>query len=180
MPYRPAGILVVDDYESIRKLISDTLAEIGYVVRCAEDGLSALLEIHQEMPDILLSDLNMPGISGFELLSEVRRCFPSIRTIAMSGTFFGDEVPFGVAADAFYGKGSSMVGLLQIIARLSRMERRNAEQSSIKAPILVHRTQRDSPGRYSTAIVSPQRLRSFPRKDGAGIKPAQSLASLSD
>ena len=170
----------MDDYESIRKLISDTLAEIGYVVRCAEDGLSALLEIHQEMPDILLSDLNMPGISGFELLSEVRRCFPSIRTIAMSGTFFGDEVPFGVAADAFYGKGSSMVGLLQIIARLSRMERRNAEQSSIKAPILVHRTQRDSPGRYSTAIVSPPRLRSFSRKDGAGINPAQSQASLSD
>ena len=55
MPYRPAGILVVDDYEPIRRLISHTLAEIGYVVRSAEDGLSALLEIHREMPDILLS-----------------------------------------------------------------------------------------------------------------------------
>jgi CheY-like chemotaxis protein len=180
MPYRPAGILVVDDYEPIRRLISHTLAEIGYVVRSAEDGLSALLEIHREMPDILLSDLNMPGISGVELLSEVRRCFPSIRTIAMSGTFFGDEVPFGVAADAFYGKGSSLDALSQIIARLSLTERRNAGQSSNKAPILVHRTQRDSPGRFSTAIVSPQRLQSFQRKDGAGFKPAQSLASLSD
>jgi DNA-binding NtrC family response regulator len=180
MPDRPAGILVVDDDEPIRRLISHTLAEIGYGVRSSEDGFTALLEIHQEAPGILLSDLNMPGISGFELLSEVRRCFPSIQTIAMSGSFSGNEVPSGVAADAFYEKGSSMGALLQILARLSLMERRNARQSSIKAPILVHRNQRDSPGRFSTAIVSPQRLRSFPRKDGAGIKPSQSLASLSD
>jgi DNA-binding NtrC family response regulator len=180
MPDRPAKILIVDDYEPVRRLISHTLAEIGYGVRCAGDGFSALHEIHQETPDILLSDLNMPGISGLELLSEVRRCFPSIQTIAMSGSFSGNEVPSGVAADAFYEKGSSMGALLQIIARLSRMERRNAEQLSIKAPILVHRTLRDSPGRFSTAIVSPQRLRSFSRKDGTGIKPSQSLASLSD
>ena len=53
----------------------------------AEDGFSALAEIRKEVPDILLSDLNMPRMSGFELLSVVRRRFPSIRTIAMSGAF---------------------------------------------------------------------------------------------
>jgi CheY-like chemotaxis protein len=41
-------------------------------VRCAADGLAALVEINQEIPEILLSDLNMPGMSGFELLPLAR------------------------------------------------------------------------------------------------------------
>jgi CheY-like chemotaxis protein len=81
------------------------LTEIGYSVRSAQDGFSALVEIRKDVPDIILSDLNMPGMSGFELLSVVRRRFPSIRVIAMSGAFSGDEMPSGVDADAFYPKG---------------------------------------------------------------------------
>src|SRR5580658_11019572 len=94
-----ARLLIVDDEPSIRFSLSCVLAEIGYDVRSAEDGFSALLEIRNEVPEILLSDLNMPGMSGFELLSQVRRQFPAIQTIAMSGAFHGDEVPSGVAAD---------------------------------------------------------------------------------
>ncbi len=67
------------------------------------------------MPDIMLSDLNMPCMSGFELLSVVRHRLPSIRVIAMSGAFSGNEVPSGVAADAFYQKGSGIRALLKII-----------------------------------------------------------------
>jgi DNA-binding NtrC family response regulator len=130
------------------------LTEIGYRVRSAEDGFTALLEIHQEIPAILLTDLNMSGISGIELLSVVRRCFPSIQTIAMSGSFSGNEVPSGVVADAFYEKGSSVGALLQIITRLSLMEKRNAGHSSIKTPVLMHQPRKNSPGEFSTANVS--------------------------
>ena len=103
--------------------MSHSLAEVGYGVRCAEDGFSALGELRKEIPDILLSDLNMPGMTGFELLSLVRRSFPEIHTIAMSGSFCGNEVPSGVAADAFYQKGSSMGCLLRILEALPRAER---------------------------------------------------------
>ena len=69
--------------------MSLVLAQIGYLVRSAGDGFSALVELQKELPNILVSDLNMPGMNGFELLSVVRRRFPSVQTIAMSGAFSG-------------------------------------------------------------------------------------------
>ena len=78
---------------------------LGYAVRSVPNGFSALDAIRDEIPDLLLCDLYMPGMSGFELLSIVRRRFPSVRVIAMSGAFSGMAVPPGVAADAFYEKG---------------------------------------------------------------------------
>jgi CheY-like chemotaxis protein len=123
MPNMQPTLLIVDDEPSIREMLSLVLTEIGYSVRSAEDGFSALREIMNEAPELLLSDLNMPGISGFELLSEVRRRFPAIRTIAMSGSFCGDEAPSGVAADGFYQKGSSVVALLRMMETLPHAER---------------------------------------------------------
>jgi CheY-like chemotaxis protein len=123
MPDAKVGLLIVDDEPLIRTSLSHILMEIGYHVRSAADGFSALQEIEQEVPRILISDLNMPGMSGFELLSVVRSLFPGIQTIAMSGAFSGDEVPRGVAADAFYQKGSSVGALLRIIEALPCPER---------------------------------------------------------
>jgi DNA-binding NtrC family response regulator len=122
MPNTLATLLIVDDESSIRESLSQVLTEIGYRVRSAEDGFSALREIMNEAPELLLSDLNMPGISGFELLSEVRRRFPAIRAIAMSGSFCGDEAPTGVAADGFYQKGSSVAALLRMMETLPPVE----------------------------------------------------------
>jgi CheY-like chemotaxis protein len=115
MPDTKANLLIVDDEPSIRITLSCLLKEIGYRVRTAEDGLSALNRIDEEIPEILVSDLHMPGMSGFELLAAVRCRFPTLRTIAMSGAFSGDEVPCGVAADAFYRKGSGVGMLLGMI-----------------------------------------------------------------
>jgi len=99
--------------------LSHIFAELGHVVRSAVDGRSALVEIRKELPDILLSDLNMPGMSGFELLSVVRCQFPTIKVIAMSGAFSGDAVPPGVAADAFYEKGTSLSPLFQVVKAMT-------------------------------------------------------------
>jgi CheY-like chemotaxis protein len=123
MPDTKARLLIVDDEPSIRSSLSQVLTEIGYRVRSAQDGFSALLELREEIPDILLTDLNMPGMSGFELLAVVRQRFPAIHTIAMSGAFCGNEVPSGVAADAFFQKGSSVGSLLRMMEAVPRQER---------------------------------------------------------
>jgi CheY-like chemotaxis protein len=117
-------VLVVDDKDSIRSSVSLILGELGYRVRSAEDGGSALREINHENPDILLSDLNMPGgMSGFELLMTVRDLFPAIKVIASSGSFGGLEVPSGVLADAFHPKGGGVNTLLQILRALPQTHR---------------------------------------------------------
>src|ERR1035437_4120958 len=74
-------ILVVDNDAAIRSSFSALLTEIGYVIRTAGDGLEALAAIRMDIPNILLSDLNMPEMSGFELLSMVRQSYPSIQII---------------------------------------------------------------------------------------------------
>lgn len=72
MPGLKASILIVEDEESVRASLAEILKVLGHRVRCAADGLAALVEMNQEIPEILLSDLNMPGMSGFELLPLAR------------------------------------------------------------------------------------------------------------
>ena len=112
-------LLIVDDDAPLRMALGDLFGESGYRVRCAEDGFSALREIRQEIPDIVLSDLNMPGMSGLEFLFVVRRRFPSIRVIAMSGAYSGSAVPRGIPADAFFEKGSDLTSLRQIVEAMT-------------------------------------------------------------
>jgi CheY-like chemotaxis protein len=109
------NLLVVDDDAALRMSLSHIFAAFGHRVRCAADGFSALSELRVGVPDVILSDLNMPGMSGFEFLSVVRRRFPTVKVIAMSSAFAVDDIPLGVAADAFYQKGSNLASLLQIM-----------------------------------------------------------------
>ena len=76
MPDTNASILIVEDEESVRTSLAEVFTHLGYHTRSAMDGLAALKEIREEVPEILLSDLNMPEMSGFELLSIIHRRFP--------------------------------------------------------------------------------------------------------
>jgi len=167
MTNSPTTLLIVDDDPSVRLTLSHVLTEIGYCVRSADDGFSALREIRNEAPALLLSDLNMPNMSGFELLSVVRKRFPAIRTIAMSGSFSGDEVPSGVAADGFYQKGCSIAALLRIINSLPNTERQVARPSSPESPQWIHRDALDSSPEGYVTITCSECLRSFPVALGA-------------
>lgn len=113
-------ILVVEDEAVTRSLLSHILIAQGFCVRSAEDGFAALRMIRSCVPDMLLSDLNMPGMSGFELLSVVRKLFPQIHVIATSGAYSGSDVPKGIAADSFHEKASGMEHLFELIGKRMR------------------------------------------------------------
>ena len=98
-------LLIVDDERSHREIISNIMESEGYEVLTAQDGLDALNRLVEPLPNAIISDLNMPRMSGFEFLAVVRQNFPQLPVIAMSGEFEGHELPTGVLADAYLPKG---------------------------------------------------------------------------
>lgn len=80
-------MLVVDDDAAFCEVADQLFSALGYIVRCAEDGFEALAMMKEVLPDIVICDLNMPRMSGFELLSIVRRRFPQLPVVALSGDY---------------------------------------------------------------------------------------------
>jgi CheY-like chemotaxis protein len=156
-------LLIVDDEPYIRTSMSEILTEAGYRVRSASDGRAALAEIRREAPEVLLSDLNMPGMSGSELLPLVRREFPRIKLVAMSGAFSGKEIPKDVTADAFYPKSASMEQLLEIMESFAVQKPIASRPCDIRTPIWVAKSVRGVSGEPYVKIECPQCLRTFPR-----------------
>jgi len=161
MPNAKVKLLIVDDDVLLLMLLSQIFTESGYSVRAAEDGFSALAVIRNEIPNIILSDLNMPGMSGFEFLSVVRRRFPAIRAIAMSGALSGDGVPPGVVADAFYEKGTNVSSLLQIMHDMAHMEWQFFQHPGTLAPIWIPKNGHDPSGEEYVMVTCPECLRAF-------------------
>jgi CheY-like chemotaxis protein len=162
--YKPR-ILVVDDEKSVRETTAFLLDAAGYDVSTAEHGFDALLQLKTLEPDVIISDLNMPQMSGFEFLSVLRRRFPAISVIAVSGAYeSGDCVPGGVIADAFYAKGRHRPEeLLRTIAELiSSKEMREVNHQRQSAPVWIPRNGKDSKGVPFIVLTCTQCLRSFP------------------
>jgi CheY-like chemotaxis protein len=161
-------LLVVEDEPTIRRLFAALLTAAGYSVAEAVDGFAALEEVRRRRPALILSDLNMPRMTGFELLSIVRRRFPRIRVIAMSGAFVGDSVPDGVSADAFYEKSgrhiSTLVEVIEDMLVNTEVEEKRVEPAIPgESPVALWVTRRGNPieGPY-ILLTCHQCLRSFP------------------
>jgi CheY-like chemotaxis protein len=155
----------VDDETAVRDTLTLVLQSSGYDVSTALNGFDALLQLKRRVPAIVLSDLNMPEMSGFELLSVIRRRFPHISVIAMSGAYHsGDAIPGGVIADAFYAKGQSDPKLLlEIVARLIQTSAAHArEHERESAPVWIPRNGKDSHGVPYVVLTCTDCLRSFP------------------
>lgn len=111
-------ILLVDDDVELLQTTADALTGEGYSVQTARDGFEALAVLRGGQPEIVISDLNIPNMSGFELLAVVRKRFPGIGVIAYSGEF-SPLGPEGVLADRFLLKGqNSTFELLEEIRSL--------------------------------------------------------------
>jgi CheY-like chemotaxis protein len=150
-------ILIVDDEPSIRFLLSTIVQQAGYTVDVAEDGFSALRKMQDSKPDLVITDLRMPNMNGFELLSVIRGRFPEIPTVAVSGEFLACSIDQGPLADAFFQKGNySIPDFLGKISDLlqspSEHRRRAAHAGSIWTPT------RDAP----VMLTCAECLRSFP------------------
>ena len=151
-------ILIVDDSNLIRRALSGAMVAAGYVVRTAVDGLDAIEKLRQGPPDLIISDLGMPRMSGYEFLAVVRDRFPQIPVIAISCEVASQGMPEGVAADAFLKKdGLRSEDLLKLISDLiKRLPIRPAAPKFAPKPVPANW---DGDGRY--VILCAECLRSF-------------------
>lgn len=125
-------ILFVDDEERLRVTTKAILESQGYDVLCAKDGLDGLSALKSWHPDLIISDLHMPNMNGFEFLSVIRQRFPNLPVIVISGEFSAADVPNSVLADAFFEKSEYTPA--QLIARIAEFARRTPVHRPRKKP----------------------------------------------
>jgi len=77
-------ILVVDDNNSLRRVLSKELSENGYVVLTAANGREAINLVEDEKIDLVLLDIKMPELDGFEVLKYIKRKFPLVKVIMLT------------------------------------------------------------------------------------------------
>jgi len=147
LPGRPRGILVVDDDPTIRLLIGSVLEDAGYTVFRASDGHEALACFDRETVDCIVSDVNMPQMSGFDLCAAVRARQAGRRVVILFLTGLNDyesiKRAYDVGADDFALKQSNPALLVERVRFLLRTQQmqddlRSSEQRLTNAQRLAN------------------------------------------
>jgi DNA-binding NarL/FixJ family response regulator len=118
----PARILIVDDHESVRKGVRTLFANNDSFEVCgeAQNGLEAIRMVPDLSPDVVILDLTMPGLTGFQTAAKIREITPSIRIIF----FTIHEIPaaaWWVGADACVSKSSPLEELTLTVNRVLQL-----------------------------------------------------------
>jgi response regulator RpfG family c-di-GMP phosphodiesterase len=107
-------VLIVDDEASVRKVMAAVLAQLGLPCETAAGGEEALRVLETHQIDAVISDLQMPGMSGLELLAKVKRVYPQLVFLMVTGV---DDVRVGVQAMQ-QGADDYLVKPLQVDANI--------------------------------------------------------------
>ena len=114
-----AKILVVDDDSSLLDLLRMHLASAGYEVRTAADAISAGYQVLKDPPDLILSDVNMPHMDGFEFVAALRadKTLPYIPVIFLTSVEEGDVRGKELGAVGYLTKPVRADRLLAMVAQ---------------------------------------------------------------
>ncbi len=127
-------IMVVDDDEEILSLVSQTLEQEGYDVATTPDGNSALKMAQERQPDLVLLDISMPKLDGFEVLRRMRRQF-NFPVIMLTGIVEPTKIDAALTIDADdYIK--KPFALREMVARIKAKLRRVSWQQAAKKKLV--------------------------------------------
>ena len=149
---------MVDSNEALLLGCSDMLLAEGYEVITARNGFEALNILRGAKPDLLITELNLPHMSGFELLSVVRKRFPLISVIATSGEYTAITVPHEAICDIVVPKGAKFFSELleEVRALISESPIRGSQPKASVAPVWIPRS-----ATCYIVLTCPECLRSF-------------------
>jgi CheY-like chemotaxis protein len=153
----PNSVLLVDDDPTIRELLSEQLEEAGFKTHEAKDGIDGLMKLRNELPKVIISDLQMPRMSGIEFVSVVRQRFPFIPVIVLSGSM-PNQVPVGAKPDVWFEK--SALSISELLQTLRDLVRKAPDRTDL--PQVVVAPVRTRPGFAGHIILTcPDCLRTF-------------------
>jgi CheY-like chemotaxis protein len=165
-------VLLVDDDPSIRELLSSRLEAAGFEARQAEDGIDGLAKLRNELPKAIISDIQMPRMSGIEFVAVVRHRFPSIPVIILSGSS-PVELPTEAEPDAWFEKGSLQIG--EFLQTIDDLIRKTPERANV--PQVVSAPVRTRPGFAGYFILTcTECLRTFRATSTPGNKAVERTA----
>ena len=111
------NVLVVDDHPEIRGLMVEILEKRGYQVSTASDGHDALTQFVLDRPDLVITDLTMPGLDGYQLCRLIRG-ISSVPVLVISGQTGVEEKAYQMGANAFVSKPFDLEDLWAEIGEL--------------------------------------------------------------
>jgi two-component system alkaline phosphatase synthesis response regulator PhoP len=110
-------VLVVDDEESLRRIVAQAFTDRGFSVITAENGLDGLKLAKKERPNIVILDLMMPGMLGFDVCRQIREDSTLSRTVVIitSAKSYKPDIDraMELGADAFFVKPADIDELIQ-------------------------------------------------------------------
>lgn len=115
-------ILVVDDDGGIRSFVTQALEEEGYVVEQAGTGGDALASVAVAPPNLILLDVRMPGVDGWQVLDELRSAAgPQTPVVVMTASYSGQDRALQSGAQGYLAKPFELTDLLDCVNLHSRL-----------------------------------------------------------
>jgi CheY-like chemotaxis protein len=152
-----SSVLLVDDDPSTRDILQMQLEEAGFEARQAEDGIDGLAKLRDGLPGVIISDIQMPRMSGIEFLSVVHHRFPSIPVIVLSGSS-PIQLPKEAGPDVWFEKGSLQIR--ELLQALHDLVRKTPDRANV--PQVVSAPVRTRPyGADQFVLTCPECLRTF-------------------
>ena len=111
----PQTILVVDDEVALSHLMEEILTGQGYDVLCADDAQKALEILKNNSVDLMISDVIMPGMDGYQLATEVEKLYPMVKIQIVSG--FSDGRKVGLSNDSLHEQRLSKPVSIKVLLR---------------------------------------------------------------
>ncbi len=112
------NLLIVEDGQDIRDIMSTTFNKLFKTTRTAVDGVDGLEKFNEEQPDIIISDIRMPNMSGNDMIEKIKEINPNIPIIVVSG--HGRMISRTNKADLILEKPIKFDKLVEAIHKLTR------------------------------------------------------------